>query len=90
MVAVETNKTASGFKVLKVQKTLIIFAKYLVNRMNAVRSRGEGRLWRIVLLKVAYYIMLLAVLEILPNYAKIMPEFPNYAPDFRNYAHKMT
>ena len=32
--------------------------------------------------------MLLAVLEILPNYAKIMPEFPNYAPDFRNYAHK--
>jgi len=34
--------------------------------------------------------MLLAVLEILPNYAKIMPENPNYAPDFRNYAHKMT
>ena len=27
--------------------------------------------------------MLLAVLEILPNYAKIMPEFPNYAPDSR-------
>ena len=30
--------------------------------------------------------MLLAVIEILPNYAKIMLEFPNYAPDFRNYA----
>ena len=25
--------------------------------------------------------MLLAVLEILSNYAQIMPEFPNYAPD---------
>ena len=37
-----------------------------------------------------WHIMLVAVLEILPNYAKIMPEFPNYAPDFRNYAHKMT
>ena len=34
--------------------------------------------------------MLLAVPEILPNYAKIMTEFTNYAPDFRNYAHKMT
>ena len=27
--------------------------------------------------------MLLAVLEILPNYAKIVSEFPNNAPDFR-------
>ena len=25
--------------------------------------------------------MLVAVLEILPNYAKIVPEFPNYTPD---------
>ena len=46
------------------------------------------RPWRIVLLK--WHIMLLAVLDILPNYAKIMLEFPSYAPYFRNHARKMT
>ena len=30
---------------LKAQRTLIICAKYLVNRMNGVKSRGEGSDW---------------------------------------------
>ena len=42
------------------------------------------------LCSLKWHIMLLAVLEILPNYANFMPEFPNYDLDFRNYAHKMT
>ena len=54
-------------------------------------------LWNLYRLQVGFgglcsqkWHIMLAVLEILPNYAKIMPEFPNYASDFRNYAHKMT
>ena len=42
MVAMEMSWTPHGYTLLKVQKKLIICAKYQVNQMNGVESRGKG------------------------------------------------
>ena len=63
------------------------FSGFSVSRR--LMSCGSGlvgvRLWRIVLLKVAYYATSTArnFAKLCQNYARI----PNYAPDVRNYAH---
>ena len=42
VVAMETNKAVSSSDYLKVQRTLILCARYLVNGMNGVKSRRDA------------------------------------------------
>ena len=42
VVAMETNKTSCVFNKLKVQRKLIICAKYQVNQLNGAKSGEEG------------------------------------------------
>ena len=57
--------------------------------MSAVDEKA-CRIGLCALCSQKWHVVLLAVLEDLPTYAKIMSDFTNYRPDFRNYAHKMT